>query len=269
MTSFGLPAGYHVNLDPDGRPLPSSGPPREAPATNAAAYKYAAKRLRSRRGLSLIDLGCGMGSKLERYIAPVCHDIAGIDVRACIDFCRQRYLFGRWVADDIEAPRRQWDRVFDLILAAGVIEHLADPATLIEYARGLAHKDSVLILATPDRDRIYTPVLQGAAAVPSAPQRSGPPTDPTRVREWTAAELTGYLKTLDLEILEQTWVESARPEGWLARVCGGVGPANTLLIAAKFKKLTVQSPAAAGAANAATTDTAAANAAAVTTPAAK
>ncbi|HTL51252.1 MAG TPA: class I SAM-dependent methyltransferase [Planctomycetota bacterium] len=228
MDRYGLPDSYATNLDADGQPLVYEDSPRNAATMQVAVYRHLARLIRRHNFKSVLDIGCGLGVKLDKYIAPLTTDITGVDGPHCVNHCRQTYLFGKWVTDDIECPVRRLDRTFDVILAADVIEHLLDPEKLIAYARELAHKDTVMLISTPDREKIYAPGTKPL---------NGPPENRTHVREWTGAELKGFLAKLDLEILDQRWVESKRPKGVLARVFGAQGPAQTQLITAKFKNL--------------------------------
>lgn len=235
MDRYGLPDSYTVNLDADGQPFPYVDSFRNAAGMQVAVYKHAAQLMRRHRLSSLLDIGCGLGVKLNRYIAPITQDIAGVDARDPVSHCRQTYLFGRWIAEDIELPRHRFDRSFDLILAADVIEHLLDPEKLIAYAQRVAHAETLLLISTPDRERIYAA---------GAPQLNGPPQNQTHVREWTGAELKQFLERQNLNVVDLMHVESKRPRRLLARLFGAQGPAHTILIVARFKNPGCEKPAA-------------------------
>ena len=73
-------------------------------------YQYpvymSAKKVISRGGIQqVIDVGCGVATKLEMLhgVFPGV-EFTGIDQPSTIEFCRRRYPFGRWVADDLECP---------------------------------------------------------------------------------------------------------------------------------------------------------------------
>lgn len=130
----------------------------------------------------IIDVGCGWADKLagihDRQLERFSY--VGIDFGSNIEHCRQAYGWGKWVEADLEAGC-DIECIYEptVIICSDVIEHLADPTSLV---RSLATSGAdAIIISTPERDVQY-----GA-------QHFGPPQNPCHVREWNGAELAAYL----------------------------------------------------------------------------
>jgi SAM-dependent methyltransferase len=153
-------------------------------------YRYASRLIAEGRLRSVIDVGCGVGSKLA--ILHRAHPdvaITGIDQPHAIEHCRRRHAFGQWYADDFSAPRAELSDVrADLVICADVIEHLADPDILIDYLKRRVSPTGRILLSTPERDRLRGPDCT---------------TSPNRyhIREWNFTELEAYLEHHGLLIL--------------------------------------------------------------------
>lgn len=191
---------------------------------NALYYQYPVYQfcadLIGQRGIKrVIDVGCGVGRKLE-----VLHrrfpelEIIGIDQKHPIQICQKRYSFGRWIIDDLEKPRSDISGLqAKLVICSDVIEHLLDPDMLLEYLRNLCSSDGHIVLSTPDRAYLY-----GASKMESG-QRD-------HVREWTANEFADYLTSRDFLLEEQFHVPPV-PRGmntlwlkeWIYKVVIGRG----------------------------------------------
>lgn len=145
-------------------------------------YKYASHII-ERYGINdLIDVGCGVGTKLaylQKKFPKI--NVAGIDQQSAIDYCRENYRFGTWYVGDFEKSEPSISKLqADLIICADVIEHLRDPDQLLKYIRRLVRRDGYIILSTPERD-----ALRGQGAVTSP--------NKFHVREWNFQELEKYL----------------------------------------------------------------------------
>lgn len=153
-------------------------------------YRYAVEILR-RYGLqSIIDVGCGTGTKLG-YV----HEqspgtrIVGVDQLSAIQYCRAAHPFGEWHADDLENPDPALTVRADLVVSADVIEHLRDPDRLLAYVKDKVRPGGWVIISTPDRDR-----LRGRACSHSP--------NPFHVREWSFDELREYLASRGFTVVE-------------------------------------------------------------------
>ena len=153
-------------------------------------YNLAGRLIAQGSVRQVIDVGCGVATKLEMlHRAFPAVEFIGVDQPATIDFCRRRYRFGRWVADDLERPSADLTGLTgDLVICADVIEHMGDPDILLEYLKARVRPGGRILLSTPERD-----ALRGRACNRS-PNRY-------HVREWNEAELATYLRTAGFTII--------------------------------------------------------------------
>lgn len=153
-------------------------------------YDYVLNYLNNNRVESIIDIGCGVGRKLE-YIHKRKPEvkITGIDQKGAIDYCNANYKFGTWFADDFDNPCLAKDLVADLVICSDVIEHVNDPDRLLAYVRSKMSPDGVAVISTPERD-----ILRGADCFISPNLH--------HVREWNSAEFLSYLEHNGFQIME-------------------------------------------------------------------
>jgi SAM-dependent methyltransferase len=144
---------------------------------------------------SVLDVGCGYGIKLRDYISPVCVDIVGIDLEHSINYCKSNHDFGEWFVSDIEEDPFYLNRKFDLIICSDVIEHLYYPDKLFDYFRIHSHKDTLIVLSTPERDLHH------------GESHMGPPMNKTHIREWNREELKAYIEHSGYEVLSHDVVD--------------------------------------------------------------
>ncbi|NQT02287.1 MAG: methyltransferase domain-containing protein, partial [Planctomycetes bacterium] len=188
--SYFIKSGYRCNIDSNGNTNPYLDDVPHASSYQAAVYRLAAELIKENEFKNVLDVGCGFGIKLAKYIYPVCHDITGIDCEHAIRFCKREHNFGKWFTDNIEKPSLHLDRKFDLIISSDVIEHLVNPDTLLEYIKSHSHPETTIVLSTPERD-----MIQGKDSF-------GPPANKTHVREWNMAEFHKYISEYGFNILE-------------------------------------------------------------------
>ena len=182
-------------------------------------YKYCANLIKKNRISRIIDVGCGVGRKLEKlhHRFPDL-EIIGIDQKDPINSCQEHYSFGRWIADDLENPGAEvLGLKGDLVICSDVIEHVLDPDLLLEYLRARCEPRGHIVISTPDRERLYGPNMRK-------------PGQRDHVREWTASEIAKYLESRKFNIEELFHV---RPTGlglntlwlreWIKKVLIGKG----------------------------------------------
>jgi 2-polyprenyl-3-methyl-5-hydroxy-6-metoxy-1,4-benzoquinol methylase len=148
-------------------------------------YKFAASVMRQKNLKSVIDVGCGTGSKLRLFKG---FEVYGIDSPAAIELARSLNPTATFWAANLETETPNPGRKFDLVLCADVLEHLQNPDTVMKFLLELAGNNSYLIISTPDRDSLRgkdCTSVQGA-----------------HVREWNVAELAMYVKSFGLSIEE-------------------------------------------------------------------
>lgn len=205
--TFGIRADYHVNPPASSSDYWSQTRIEGAAHYQHAVYRYAG-RLIARRGCRrVIDVGCGVGTKLAS-LATIHADVAfvGIDRPAAIDICRSRHPCGEWLPADLDDPTQVLDVArAELLIYADVIEHLANPDVLLTTLRRWLSPDGVIVLSTPERTR-----LRGAACRQSL--------NPAHVREWSFAELATYVTSRSFTLVEHFTVLPTRLgrnwQGW-------------------------------------------------------
>lgn len=189
---------YICNLDKNRKTAPYLDTTKDAEIYQYAVYEFAKEIIKKYNLKSVLDIGCGLGTKLTEIIYPVSRDITGIDVEYAIGLCKKKYSFGQWLIDDIENPRLKLNKNFDLIIAADLIEHLINPDKLLSYLVEYCHKDTLFIISTPERG-----LVRGKYDF-------GPPGNITHVREWNMREFSRYIKSRKLKILEHFLVEDKK-----------------------------------------------------------
>jgi SAM-dependent methyltransferase len=135
-------------------------------------YSRARQLVDQNRLTSILDIGCGSGFKLMKYFSSLAS--VGAEISPTYEFLLQKYPERRWIRSDFSVP---FAEPVDVVLAADVIEHLADPDALMRFISGINCK--LIVLSTTARD------LLGDG--------KGPPRNPCHAREWTADEFRAYV----------------------------------------------------------------------------
>ncbi|WP_020409611.1 class I SAM-dependent methyltransferase [Hahella ganghwensis] len=155
-------------------------------------YEYLSRIISEKKITSMIDIGCGVASKLG-YLHEKHPDlkIVGIDQPNAIEYCKKNYDFGEWIVDDFEKPSLPSNIAFgpDLIICSDVIEHLIDPDVLLKYIHKIATPDTIVVLSTPDRD-----LLRGEKCMVSP--------NKYHIREWSGDEFKKYIDSRGFDVLE-------------------------------------------------------------------
>ena len=105
------------------------------------------KMLASRPPLKILDLGCSSGLLAERLRA-MGHHVVGVDMHELDGVGERTSAFFR--ADLNQGIPTEAGTDFDLVLAADVLEHLADPAKLLEEIRQVLAPSGTVILCVPN-----------------------------------------------------------------------------------------------------------------------
>ena len=151
-------------------------------------YKFCRKFIKAEKIKSVIDIGCGFAVKLMELIYPICNEVYGIDQERIIQCCIKYFGLKTFISDDIENPKLVFDRKFDLIICSDIIEHLLNPDKLLFYIKRFCHKNTYIVISTPERD-----VLRGKNCNFS-PKR-------THIREWNMEEFRNYLENRKFEVI--------------------------------------------------------------------
>lgn len=187
MNLYGLPEGYRIREKPE-----SWDDTNMKDEWQREVYLMALAVMASNGYKSVIDVGCGSGYKLIKYLGK--YDTVGMDIPATVDFLQNKYPANEWVT---EKPSRK----FDMVICADVIEHVLDPDALCASLRSLSK--GLIVISTPDRLRPGEPPF-------------GPSRNRSHVREWSFAEFGGYIRT-QFEVLTQ--VRTNEEQSTYAVIC--------------------------------------------------
>ncbi len=114
-------------------------------------YNTAAELAKNMPKPSVIDFGCGFGSKLVDIIVPVSGVVFGVDKNECIVGCKRLHpnIDISWNVADLNESIEGYGQS-DLVICADVLEHLDKPDVLVHtIVEHLKHKGRAVI-STPD-----------------------------------------------------------------------------------------------------------------------
>lgn len=189
---FCLPAGYrqqtrNLTLDTNRDDESYWSPWRIGESGRWQHHVYAwAARLGSRHSLdSVLDVGCGVCTKLQRHLVPAFRSVEGMDQSSALAVARRRGVGVALTAVDLENPPPMSDKTFDLIVCADVVEHLVDPDPMMRLIRECSHTGSLVLISTPERDRERGRDCRSSDK-------------PEHVREWSRPEFRRFLTSRGL-----------------------------------------------------------------------
>lgn len=145
-------------------------------------YHWAAAIIARQSCRSVLDLGCGVATKLMAHLALAGVDVEGMDQPSALHVARRLGCRAPLHAVDLESPSLPAHRTFDLIVCADVIEHLLDPDPMLRWLRHFASPRTLLLISTPERDR-----ERGRSCLAS--------NKPEHVREWSRPEFARFLRS--------------------------------------------------------------------------
>jgi 2-polyprenyl-3-methyl-5-hydroxy-6-metoxy-1,4-benzoquinol methylase len=117
--------------------------------------RAACERLRARRGggsLSILDVGCGSGFAVTRFLGGAQDEVLGIDMyEPNIAYATRSYAGAglRFECRTAESLVSE-DSSYDVVVLADVLEHLTDPAPVLKTCRRLLRKDGLLLVTVPN-----------------------------------------------------------------------------------------------------------------------
>lgn len=107
----------------------------------------AAHRFASRAPADLLDYGCGSGDYMRR-MAALGHSVTGVDFDPAA--VESASASGLTVVSPQEAESQNWNGAFDHISLAHVIEHVPEPAALLQRLARWLKPDGTLFLEAPN-----------------------------------------------------------------------------------------------------------------------
>lgn len=155
-------------------------------------YRLARKLGRERNARTVLDLGCGVATKLNRDFGDF-PEIHGIDQPSVAELCRQLHPRGRYWGASLEDPNSVAGfgiGPVDLLICADVIEHIENPGNVLEIIRKLTSPESLIVLSTPERDALLG-------------KNAGQPGNKAHVREWAFGEFRTFLESSGFQVLDQ------------------------------------------------------------------
>jgi len=93
-----------------------------------------------------LDLGAGAGH-LGKAVAGHFSHVAGVEDDPSV--APPEGAYDRWITGPADAPRT-WERSFDVIVCADILEHLSDPASLLVLARRWIAPQGLLLVSIPN-----------------------------------------------------------------------------------------------------------------------
>jgi SAM-dependent methyltransferase len=169
-------------------------------------YTFCADLMKKNNFNIVIDIGCGSGYKLIKYLKE--YNTIGIETEPCYSMLCNKYPDRNWkLSGEIEKNFNDYPEIktCDIIICSDVIEHIIDPDILVDYL--LSFNSKYYIISTPCRYALcHHPSFNGKF------KRSwfGPPINTCHVREWTMDEFKKYINN-KFNILESFYC-SNQPE---------------------------------------------------------
>jgi len=182
MNNYYLPQNYIINNNPSHDVIYSS-------RAQVEVYEYAQKIMERNNLKKIIEIGCGNGAKLMKYLSK--YDTIGYETEPCYSSLKKKYPNRKWLESG-EKERSFNNKEIsecDLIICIDVVEHIIDPNILLDYIKKFNSK--YIIISTPCREILKT----HKKFVGSTYKRNdiGPPPNDCHVREWTCSEFKDYL----------------------------------------------------------------------------
>lgn len=145
-------------------------------------YVYVNEIMKKYNLKKVIDVGCGSGYKLVKYLGE--YETIGFETEPCYSFLQNKYPNKKWVksGEKEESFVEIKDKNCDIIMASDVIEHIRNPDELIKFMKNFNTK--YFLFSTPARDILVKNFKH---------RPLGPPGNNCHVREWTFDEFKMYL----------------------------------------------------------------------------
>jgi len=148
-------------------------------------YQKAAEYMLIHQWTSVIDIGCGSGYKLIKYLGD--YQILGIDFEPVISQAQNDYPSHAWLKAENCILQ---DQKAQLIICADMIEHVEDPDEFMKSVISIKNWKCIMI-STPERN-----LRRGR-------HHYGPPPNCSHWREWSKKEFFNFIsKYLQVHIHE-------------------------------------------------------------------
>lgn len=132
--------------------------------------------------LRVLDLGCRSGALTRAYAEG--NQVVGIDVdRVALDEAAKLGIETRWA--DVEEPLAFEDDTFDVVVAGELLEHLREPAHVVDEARRVLRPGGRLVGSVPNAYRLKN---RARFLLGTPPER-----DPTHLHMFRPADVRALL----------------------------------------------------------------------------
>jgi hypothetical protein len=177
-------SNYKVNSDPQ-----HHDDSNYTDTSQREVYEFCAKFMQENKLKNIVDVGCGSGYKLIKYLGEF--NTIGVETEPCFSLLKSIYPDREWlISGEKERSFNNYNSLYnnDVVMCSDVIEHIIDPDILLDYLISLNAK--YYIISTPCRE-----VLCKNSRYAEAYNESwqGPPINQSHVREWTMSEFIEYL----------------------------------------------------------------------------
>lgn len=145
--------------------------------------------------LAVLDLGCRYGALTRAYASG--NAVIGVDVdRDALAEASKLGIETRWA--DVEQPLPLADASFDVVVAGELLEHVRDPAAVVDEARRLLRPTGVFVGSVPNAYRLKNRLRFATGAPPES--------DPTHLHMFRQADVRQLLR--DFEHVELELISS-------------------------------------------------------------
>ena len=127
------------------------------PPENVFAHTYKLEffldwlqRLQASKGdLSVVDVGCGNGRQVTRFLEPFAAKVVGLDLHpGCIEYAQRR--FGSERTQFKVSLIEDLDETFDVAVMSDVLEHVDDPSGLLAHVADHVTDGGHLLISVPN-----------------------------------------------------------------------------------------------------------------------
>jgi SAM-dependent methyltransferase len=137
-------------------------------------------------GRRVLDLGCRYGTLTSRYAAG--NDVVGIDIdKEALESAEQLGIETIWA--DAEEPLPFDDETFDVVVAGELLEHVRDPAALVDEAHRVLRPGGTFVGSVPNAFRLKNRLRFLAGRQPER--------DPTHLHIFTPTDVRQLLCHFD------------------------------------------------------------------------
>ena len=152
-------------------------------------------------GRQVLEIGCGGGERTNIFVSGEAHVTAIdiIDVRKK-DFLTNSYSFV--IADGKDLPFE--DESFDAVVSFDVIEHIDEDILFLSEIYRVCKKGGLLILGTPNRNRLSHKLRKMLGKKVCYPLTLGPGC--IHLREYTMDDLNGLIRTVGFKMIKREYV---------------------------------------------------------------